>query len=134
MILHNSEGRLSYRKEGNSYGLTVQVDQGISDFYRSLIPKYYDWQQQKYPAHITVVRIHKEVPKNLEHWGKYNNKKIKFAYSGMIHDGTVYWWLNAFSTELEDIRLELGLPVRSEYTLPPEGFTKCFHITLSNKK
>jgi hypothetical protein len=28
----------------------------------------------------------------------------------------------------------LGLPVSSEYTLPPEGFVKCFHMTIGNFK
>lgn len=134
MVLYDSYGRLSYRKEGESYGVSVRVDQGVADFYRALIPKCYEWQPQKYPAHITVVRIHKETPKNIDKWGKYENKKIKFAYSPILHEGTVYWWINAFSIELEDIRRELGLPVRSEYTLPPEGYTKCFHITVCNKK
>lgn len=134
MVLYETYGRLSYRQEGKSFGLSVRVDQGISDFYRALIPKCHEWQPQKYKAHITVVRIHKEFPPNKEFWGKYENKKIKFSYSPILHEGTVYWWLNAFSLELEDIRKELGLPVRSEYTLPPEGFTKCFHITICNKK
>jgi hypothetical protein len=134
MNLHKSNGILHYRKEGTSLGVSVSVDQGISEFYRSLIPKYLPSNRQKYPAHITVVRIHKEKPKNMGSWGKYEGKKINFQYSSYVHDGSVYWWLNAFSVELEEIRRELGLPVTSEYTRPPEGFIKCFHITLSNKK
>lgn len=134
MVLYESKGRLSYRKEGTNFGLVVRADQGISEFYRSLIPKYHEVNRQKHSAHITVVRIYKEFPKNLAAWGKYENHKINFYYSPIVHQGTVYWWLNTFSTQLEEIRRELGLPVRSEYTIPPEGFTKCFHLTLGNKK
>jgi len=134
MELYKSTGRLHYRKEGNSVGVSVSVDQGMSEFYRSLIPKYLPSNRQKYPAHITVVRIHKERPKDMKFWGVHEGKQIDFSYSSYIHEGSLYWWLNAFSTELEEIRRELGLPVTSEYTRPPEGFAKCFHITLSNKK
>ena len=116
----------------NSYKLIVEADQGISDFYRALIPKYYYAKPQKYPAHISVVR--KEVPVNLENWGKYEGEKIEFFYQSYIHIGTVYFWLNVFCCRLEEIRLELGLPVDSPYTLPPEGFNKCYHMTIGNKK
>lgn len=132
--LYKSSGTLHYRKESDSLGVSVSVDQGMSEFYRSLIPKYWTSSRQKYSAHITVVRIHKEKPKNMKFWGLYEGDKIEFYYSTYIHEGSVYWWLNAFSVRLEEIRRELGLPVTSEYTKPPEGFIKCFHITLANKK
>jgi hypothetical protein len=70
----------------------------------------------------------------MEVWGKYEGQEIDFSYENVIHSGTVYYWLNAFSTKLEEIREELGLPVSSQYTLPPEGFVKCFHITIANQK
>jgi hypothetical protein len=85
-----------------------------------------------YPAHISVVR--KEVPPVLSAWEKYQNEPINFNYSPEIHFGSVYIWLNVFSTELEAIRRELGLPVSSQYTLPPEGFVKCFHCSIGNFK
>lgn len=134
MKLHESKGVLQYRKEGNSYGVVVRADQGISDFYRSLIPKYFACNRQKYPAHITVVRIHRERPQNMKFWGLYDGLEIDFFYSSYIHEGSVYWWLNAFSTKLETIRQELGLPVTSQYTRPPDGYNKCFHLTIGNKK
>jgi hypothetical protein len=133
MELYKSVGGLSYSHIAEyGYRLVVDVDPGIVSYYRSLIPKYYDWRPQMYAAHISVVR--KEIPINLDYWGKYQGEQIEFEYSGIIHRGQVYWWLNAFSVRLEEIRKELGLLVSSEYTKPPEGYLKCFHITLGNMK
>ena len=133
LTLHKSQGILRYSIEPNvGYKLIVEVDREISNYYRSLIPKYIDWLPQKYPPHISVVRH--ETPPNLEAWDKYDGEKIEFEYPGIIYSGTVYWWLNAFSERLEEIRVELGLPISSMYTRPPEGFDKVFHITLANRK
>ena len=95
-------------------------------------PKWIKTNPQAYPAHISVVR--KEIPPNLEYWGVYEGAPVEFLYTHTVYNGKVYWWLNAFSNRLEEIRVELGLPVHSEYTLPPEGFTKCFHLTIGNSK
>lgn len=126
--LFKSEGTLHY----GSTKLIVRVDPGISYFYKSLIPKSIDVNPQKYKPHISVVR--NETPVNMENWGKYENQKIEFSYSNQIYNGQVYWWLNAFSIELEKIRVELGLSIEEHYTQPPDGFNKCFHITLANCK
>lgn len=139
MELFKSIGTLSYGDpyipEGRtelSYKLTVEVDKSISTYYRSLIPKWIECQSQAYDPHISVVR--KEIPPNVAAWGKYDGEKLEFSYDGVVHEGTVYFWLNAFSVRLEEIRVELGLPIHSEYTQPPGDFKKCFHITLANKK
>ena len=131
-MLYKSIGTLRYENKGGKYKLIVEVDQGISDYYRSLIPKWITVNPQMYRAHISVVR--REIPVNLEYWGKYEGEKIEFSYEGIVRQGTVYFWLNVFCVRLEEIRKELGLPVRSEYTIPPEGFTKCFHCTIGNQK
>ena len=131
MYLQCSMGTLRYSLDGG-HKLIVAVDQGIVDFYKALIPKYVDCKPQRYGAHISVVR--NEVPPNLSCWGKYENKQIQFVYDLTIHEGSVYFWLNAFSTDLEYIRQELGLPISSEYTRPPDTYEKVFHITLANKK
>jgi len=132
-VLYKSIGVLRYEFE-IGHKLVVEVDQQLSDYYRSLIPKFVSTNRPRYSAHITVVRQEKETPVNLEHWGKYEGQEIEFFYSPIIQQGKVYFWLNTFCTKLEDIRLELGLPVVSQYTLPPEGFRKCFHCTIANMK
>ena len=128
LTLYQSQGTLRYIDNK----LIVEVDQGISDFYRALIPKWIRTNKQLYPAHISVVR--KEIPPNMKVWGKYEGNEIPFSYSNVIHNGEIYFWLNAWSNQLEQIRLELGLPVDSLYTRPPDGLNKTFHITIGNLK
>lgn len=127
--LHEGTGILNYEY---NYKLALYVDQEIVNYYKSLIPKYFHVNKPRWPAHITVVR--NEVPLNLLNWCKHENKEIAFKYSPFINRGKIYYWLNAFSKELEEIRIELGLPVYSQYSLPPEGYIKCFHITIANDK
>jgi hypothetical protein len=128
---HKSVGVLRY-SNNDSYRLVLEVDQEIADYYRSLLPKWFYVNRQKYHAHVSVVRH--EVPVNLDVWGKYEGKEIEFIYTSQVFFGKVYYWLNMFCVELEEIRKELGLSVVSKYTLPPEGFVRCFHITIGNSK
>jgi hypothetical protein len=119
-----------------SYGprLILEIDQGLIDYYFSLIPKYVYPRRQKYKAHISVVRKEIIEPEYINTFNKLNNNQIDFYYSPIIHFGEVYCWLNVFSTDLESLRKSLGLEVSSLYTLPPEGFKKCFHTTIANFK
>ncbi len=134
--LYESTGFLKY---GDDHRLVVKVDQGIANYYRSLIPKVMPVNGLRFGAHITVVRSGKERPVNLEHWGKYEGKRVQFLYCPYIHQGKIYFWLNCFCKELEDIRVELGMSVTSQWTLPPdgiefEGFRRRFHCTIANMK
>jgi hypothetical protein len=132
-MLYESVGTLNYKhEEGYGYRLVVDIDPEISRYYRSLIPKWHSFNSQMYSPHISVVRH--ETPARLEFWEKYQGDAIQFVYSNVIQRGEVYWWLNVFSKKLEEIRIELGLPVDSPYTRPPDGFEKCFHTTLANSK
>ena len=112
----------------------MEVDPGIAMFYRSLIPKYLPCNGTRYAPHVMVVREEKEEPVNKAAWGKYEGARVPFLYSPVVHQGKVYYWLNVFCVRLEDIRIELGLPAVSQYTLPPEGFKKFFHCTIANTK
>jgi hypothetical protein len=126
-----SKGILHYGKNN----IILAVDQELADYYRSLVPPCIDYNLPLYPAHISVVR--KEIPPHLEAWGRHEGEEISFWYSNIIHFGQVYFWLIAFCSRLEDIRRELGLPVASMYTLPPElpeGCVRCYHTTLGNFK
>lgn len=132
MLLYKSAGPLRYETGNAGVKLIVEVDPGIVSLYRALIPKYHKTNPQMYKPHISVVR--KEVPPNMEHWGKYEGEIIEFEYSPHVHHGQVYWWLNCWSKRLEEIRQELGLPVDSPYTRPPDGMAKTFHCTIGNTK
>lgn len=128
--MHTSEGILHY--DNYPLKLVLQVDQQISDYYRSTLPKYIWTNPQRYPAHVSVVR--NETPPNMELWGRYEGIKVPFLYEHHVYNGQVYYWLNVFCSRLEDIRVELGLPISSPYTLPPGGFVHCFHCSVANCK
>jgi len=133
MELFKTVGLLRYSfKPEYGYRLVLEVDQAIADYYRALLPKWIGANRQRYGAHVSVVRH--EVPANLEAWCLHEGREVEISYSGQVHFGRVYCWLNVFSTRLEEVRSELGLPVSSEYTRPPEGFVKCFHMTIGNFK
>jgi hypothetical protein len=131
-MLYEATGILRYGSAEYGHKLTVEVEQDLADYYRRLIPKAKGVIRQRYGAHVSVVR--KETPVNLDAWGKYEGESIDFVYDSEVKSGKVYYWLNCFSTRLEEIRIELGLPVSSEYTRPPDSWVKCFHMTLGNTK
>ena len=126
--MYTSSGILRY---GNNKAI-LEIDKDIINYYRALIPKYIKTNRQMYDPHISVVR--NEIPTNLHKWRKYEGEEIEFQYGPTIYFNKVYCWLNCFSKRLEEIRIELGLPVSSIYTLPPDGYVKCFHTTLGNFK
>jgi hypothetical protein len=114
--------------------IVAHVDSEISRYYYSLIPKYIDRQPQMYPPHITIVRHGKEKA-NTSNFGRFANKKIRYYYDPTIYEGNIYFWLNAYSTDIEQIRVELGLTNRRfNSTIPQWPFNQTFHITLGNKK
>ena len=105
----------------------VRIDQGISDTYRSLIPKAHYVQPQMYPAHITVVRNLKETPVNLEAWGKYEGERVPFTYQNEVEQDGPYYFLRCESPRIAEIRRELGLPDHRDRF-------KGYHITIGNAK
>lgn len=123
-----SEGKLDYSLP---HKLVVLIDRGICDFYRKLIPPSYVCRPQMYAPHITVVR--KELPPNMEFWGKYQNDLVSFSYDPYIHYNGTYWWLNVDCPRLTEIRTELGLEPWTELTRPPDG-CEWFHTTIGNSK
>lgn len=128
-----STGILRYTVEPVvGHKLILEIDEEIKRLYFSLIPKYKDVSPQKYRAHISVIRKEK-LPVNMEAWGRHEGKEIPFFYVPLHRHGEVYWWIDAFSTELEDIRLELGVGLDSRWQ-PPPGYRHIFHISLGNMK
>ena len=123
-----SSGPLHY--EGSK--LIVAVDPHIVLFYRSLIPKCHGVLGQRYPPHISVVR--KEVPLNIDIWGKHEGEKVEFFYDSDTLWDSKYWWLNVYSSRLDIIRTELGLSNKNMFLTPPDGFEKVFHISIGNTK
>jgi len=131
--MFTSYGIIRYNDD-DGFRLTVEVDRDLSEYYRSLIPKYYSVSRPRWPAHVTVVRPEYEKPPLIRYWGDYEGEKIDFLYDPYIHCDKGYYWLLVWCKRLEFIREELGLPVVSKYTLPPSGFSKSFHCTIGNYK
>lgn len=113
------------------YKVIVDIDNEISMYYFSTIPKYKAPNRTRYPAHVSVIR--NEVPPHLDVWGKHSDAIVKVYYNHYIYEDDLYFWLDAYSKDLEDIRSELGLPLYSGITKSPDGRHK-FHITIANKK
>jgi hypothetical protein len=130
-MLYSSVGTLRYSGENR---LVMEVDQELSNYYRSLIPKYFSVNRPRWAAHVTVVRDTKEQVVIRDTWGKYEGEEVTFIYDPVIKCGKIYYWLNVLCLRLETIRKELGLPCTSIYTCPPEGFSKFFHCTIANCK
>src|SRR5581483_2920754 len=121
----STSGKLQY---GPGMRAVVWADQGISDFYRKLIPKYYYAQPQLYPAHITVVRLKLENINNLEVWNKYNSELVDFDYSNEVNFDGIYFYLNVRSERIGDIREELGL---KRFRFSDLGANNgCYHISI----
>jgi hypothetical protein len=119
-----TQGKLTY---GPGIRAAIKVDQQLSNYYRTMIPKHFDVNGQRHPAHITVVRIGVEKPPNMDVWEKHQGLVVEFEYSNMVEVDGVYWFLRARSEQIAEIRKELGLP---EYFDRKKGY----HITLGNTK
>ncbi len=132
MISLRSSGPLQYSiQDGYGYRLVVDVDLGISKLTRTLIPKQHRVNIPMYPPHVSVVR--RQVPVNLQAWGRHEGKMVEFEYMPWVFNDEVYWWLRVFSRDLEEIRMELGLLPHSQWTVAPDG-KRCFHMTVANSK
>jgi hypothetical protein len=125
--MYESTGILHYSLP---YKIMVEVDPSLGSYYRSLAPKIVKLNKPLYPPHISVLR--KETPINIEAWNKHEGREITFSYQGVFND-EIYYWLEARSPALEEIRSELGLPLISGLTQSPDKRHR-FHITIGNVK
>jgi len=122
--LFETTGVLDYGSDSYS---VLNLDQEIGRLYCYFIPKHIYWNPPMWQSHVTVTRTGMETITNRKAWGKYSGHKFKIQYSPCIMFGATYIWLPAFSKDLEEIRLELGLPRHFN------SFQQ-FHITIANMK
>lgn len=104
----------------------VLVDRGIVSYYRSLMPKHVRIDSQAYAPHITVVRSRFESP-NAGIWGAHEGELVPFTYVNEVFEDYFYFWLDAYSERITEIRQELGLP-------PYREGRDRHHISLGNHK
>ncbi len=124
-----STGTLRASVENGVYRLALDVDPGIVELARALVPRYIRLQRQKFAPHISVVRETQPVPGLLA----YDGREVGFTYCPEVVPGEVYYWLRAESQALRAIRVALGLPEMAWYTYPPD-LEDVFHCTIGNLK
>ncbi len=127
--LLKSTGTIHYSLEPTK--VVLQIDQGIADFYRSLIPKTIRTQRPMYAAHISLVR--KADPTDWSKWGLHEGEVAPFLYETTISSCSTYYWLNAYCVLGEQIRRELGLEIYHCQDTPI-GHLQRFHTTIANRK
>ncbi len=117
---YNTVGTLKY------YNRTVQLhlDPDLIKYYRSLLPKAWYVKPPMADSHISVVRPFEEPNRLL--WRKYEGERICVDYWLPVYTDGLYYWLDADSERIGDIREELGL-VRYR-------IGNCYHITIGNLK
>ncbi len=130
--LFESKGFLHYECDRSGYKLHLIIDKDIVNYYYSLAPKYLNLKRQAFRPHISVVR-NEQIP-NLHLWGKHEGKSVDFVYSSNIYYSDIYFWMDCFSLQLEEIRRELGLTQRFKFDVVPPPYTQLFHITIGNLK
>lgn len=102
------------------------IDPQFGEYYYALVPKYWNLQRPKTPAHITVIRKGIESP-DMSNWRHYENKVVDFEYEPILQRDDLYSWIDVWSIDIGSIRMY--------HELPPfrEGF-ECYHITIGNFK
>ena len=126
--MFTSSGIIHYdTSDGNR--VSVSVDKAIGEYYYALIPKYFRVLKPRWTPHVTVVSPIDEIV-HPEMWGDREGQRANFAYDHVVLYEKGFWWFNLWSIEMEDIRKELGMSIKSRVTIPPEGYSKCFHCTV----
>lgn len=128
---YHSYGTLRHSIIEGNFKLIAEVDSGIVDVARALLPKSIRLNRQRYAPHISIVR--NEVPKNLKFWGPYEGMEQMFFYDMIVKNDETYYWLNVYCPFFHSLRIDLGLAPSSEWSRPPDGSDN-FHITIGNTK
>lgn len=109
---------------GDDWWIFLELSNDLSKFYRWLISRDgRDLYAPSYGTHISINRGFE--PPIKEFWRYREGEKIWFNYDpeDLDHNGK-HWWIHAYSDELTEIRVKMGLP--------PSAFKDWhrFHITI----
>jgi hypothetical protein len=122
MEMYKSSGEIYFypKKYSNKAWAIINCEIGIVEYYQYWIEKLYKikLQKPKHGAHITCIReeqIKDEVYDEL--WTKNQNKTIIFEYSNKIETNGEHFWLPIICEEIFDIREEMGLVRKGEFSL-----------------
>lgn len=118
---YKTVGRLQYYHKT----CNLWLDSNISNYYRALCPKSWCLKPPMAPSHISVIRNF-EIISNKDFWGLYEGELIEIEYWLPIKTDCLYYWLEADSKRIAEIRIELGL---ESYRI-----NGVYHITIANTK
>lgn len=81
-------------------------------------------------SHVSIIRA-EESPEGYELPKKYDGLEIEFVYNPeYLNNNATHYWFRILSTELEDIRLELGFCSQPAKIVRGKLVTDPFHLTI----
>lgn len=128
------------RSNRDKWWVIVQTDSEICRYYRYQVQKtilnplgfekrkdalkhgFHFIDQPSWGAHISVVRGEKPDEDHIHLWKKYDRQRIEFEYSHNVRQTSMdrdghdnYWFVDVQCKFLEDLRLELGRPIKWKF-------------------
>jgi hypothetical protein len=124
--------RLSGDRDDKGVKIIVEVDSGIVQLARKLVPKTVPLRPQRYAPHITVCR-NQPIVLHSAAWSAFEGISVDFVYDVAVRWDAEYYWMRVFCPWLQWFRTQAGLEETSKESRPPDG-EHCFHITIGNTK
>lgn len=110
-------------KARTKWWAVLELDNGISDYYRNQITKHYGIKlhQPSWGAHVSILRGEKPRDDLMHLWKKYDGQRFTIKYRPYVrfngdtcnttnHMIGNFWFLDVLAPELSNIRKELELP------------------------
>lgn len=124
--MYCTSGQILQKQTSQKEGwFCLEIDNSIGDYYKSLYSKgNRTWYNCLNGCHVTFIAGEREVRlvKECELTNWYN-KDITVWYNNIVYTNGRAFWLSCISSELDQIRVSLGLEPRILY-----------HVTLGNIK
>lgn len=114
-------------KRKTEFWCVLNITNDFVKYYQDLIKreKFITLCEPAWGAHMSIIRGEKPTPDKMHLWKKYQNQKFDVTYDLDIKTAIdkrqpgEFYYVDAFSEELMNIRAEIGLPVY-----------RTFHITI----
>jgi hypothetical protein len=122
-----AEGKIIYDptagKAKNPWWVIVECPKDIIQYYHHWITKEEGVKLNKplFGSHISVVRGEEPSNDKKNLWGRRKEKIVTFTYNHEVGMENDYYWLRVHCQELNELRIELGLPPNVEFG---------FHLTI----